>query len=96
MRQSEMAKTLRGSALTIARIAVCAGLAGGLVAAAANDATAAGGTVLRVCADPGNMPFSNAEGDGFENKLAELIAEKLDSKLEYAWFSESSGYVPNT
>ena len=95
-RQSEMAKRLRGLALTIAGIAVCANLAGGLAVAAATDTAAAGGTVLRVCADPGNMPFSNAEGDGFENKLAELIAEKLDSKLEYAWFSESSGYVPNT
>jgi mxaJ protein len=51
---------------------------------------------LRVCADPDNMPFSNAKGDGFENKLAELIAQKLDARLEYSWFSESTGYVPNT
>jgi quinoprotein dehydrogenase-associated probable ABC transporter substrate-binding protein len=52
--------------------------------------------LLRVCADPDNMPFSNAEGQGFENKLAELIAEKLDARLEYSWFAEESGYVPNT
>ena len=52
--------------------------------------------MLRVCADPDNMPFSNAEGQGFENKLAELIAEKLDARLEYSWFAEESGYVPNT
>jgi mxaJ protein len=51
--------------------------------------------VVRVCADPDNMPFSNAKGEGFENKLAELIASKLDDTLQYTWFSESSGYVPN-
>ncbi len=50
---------------------------------------------LRVCADPDNMPFSNAKGEGFENKLAELIAAKLDATVDYVWFSESSGYVPN-
>jgi quinoprotein dehydrogenase-associated probable ABC transporter substrate-binding protein len=52
--------------------------------------------LMRVCADPDNMPFSNAQGEGFENKLAELIAEKLGDTLEYVWFSEGSGYVPNT
>ena len=52
--------------------------------------------VLRVCADPDNMPFSNDKGEGFENKLAELIAERLGQKLEYTWFVENSGYVPNT
>src|SRR5512140_1765725 len=50
---------------------------------------------LRVCADPDNMPFSNDKGEGFENKLAELIAAKLDDAVDYTWFSESSGYVPN-
>lgn len=51
---------------------------------------------LRVCADPDNMPFSNDKGGGFENRLAELIAERLGRTLEYTWFVESSGYVPNT
>src|SRR5262245_57149612 len=60
------------------------------------SAEAAASGLLRVCADPDNMPFSNAEGQGFENKLAELIAEKLDARLEYSWFAEKSGYVPNT
>jgi mxaJ protein len=58
-------------------------------------AQAAGGA-FRVCADPDNMPFSNEKGEGFENKLAELIAEKLDIELDYVWFSEATGYVPNT
>jgi quinoprotein dehydrogenase-associated probable ABC transporter substrate-binding protein len=52
--------------------------------------------VLRACADPDNIPFSNAKGEGFENRLAELIAEKLGSRLEYSWFPEATGYVPNT
>ncbi|MGH6867210.1 MAG: quinoprotein dehydrogenase-associated putative ABC transporter substrate-binding protein [Methyloceanibacter sp.] len=60
----------------------------------ATGASAVG--VLRVCADPDNMPFSNENGEGFENKLAELIAVKLDAKLEYSWFKEEMGYVPNT
>jgi quinoprotein dehydrogenase-associated probable ABC transporter substrate-binding protein len=51
---------------------------------------------LRVCADPDNMPFSDAKGEGFENKLAELIAGKLAARLEYSWFPEATGYVPNT
>ena len=38
--------------------------------------------VLRVCADPRNLPFSNDKGEGFENKLAELFAEKLNKKLD--------------
>ncbi|HSJ13857.1 MAG TPA: hypothetical protein VK939_05550 [Longimicrobiales bacterium] len=32
------------------------------------------GRVLRVCADPNNLPFSNERGEGFENRLAELLA----------------------
>jgi quinoprotein dehydrogenase-associated probable ABC transporter substrate-binding protein len=55
-----------------------------------------GGGLLRVCADPDNMPFSNDKGQGFENKLAELIATKLDAKVSYVWFPEGSGLVPNT
>jgi len=51
---------------------------------------------LRVCADPANLPFSNEKGEGFENKLAELIANRLGRTLEYTWFDESTGYAPNT
>ena len=36
--------------------------------------------VLRVCADPSNMPFTDESGEGFENKLAELVAEKTGRK----------------
>jgi len=49
--------------------------------------------VLRVCADPHNMPFSNEKGEGFENKLAELFADKLQKKLDYAFYPQATGFV---
>jgi quinoprotein dehydrogenase-associated probable ABC transporter substrate-binding protein len=52
--------------------------------------------VLRVCADPRNMPFSNEKGEGFENKLAELFAQKLQKKLDYAYYPGATGFVRNT
>ena len=66
-----------------------------LVVGASGFSGEASAGVIRVCADPDNMPFSNDKGEGFENKLAELIAAKLDDAVDYTWFSESSGYVPN-
>ena len=53
-------------------------------------------TALRVCADPANMPFSNKAGEGFENKIAELLAEKLDLPLRYFWFPQAVGFVRKT
>jgi len=52
--------------------------------------------VLRVCADPSNMPFSTAKGEGFENKLAELLANKLGKGLSYSWYPQAPGFVRNT
>src|SRR6516225_5210192 len=52
--------------------------------------------VLRVCADPNNMPFSNAKGEGFENKLAELFAEKLGKRVTYTFFPQATGFVRMT
>src|SRR5882757_3550443 len=49
--------------------------------------------VLRVCADPHNLPFSNEKLEGFENKLAELFAEKLNKKLDYMYFPQATGFV---
>ncbi len=53
-------------------------------------------SALRVCADPANMPFSNEAGEGFENKIAELIAEKLELPLRYFWFPQAVGFVRKT
>jgi quinoprotein dehydrogenase-associated probable ABC transporter substrate-binding protein len=52
--------------------------------------------VLRVCADPNNLPFSNEKGEGFENKIMELMAAKLDKKLAYVWYPQATGFVRNT
>ena len=53
--------------------------------------------VLRVCADPSNMPFTDESGGGFENKLAELVAEKTGRKsVAYTWFPMVTGFVRNT
>jgi quinoprotein dehydrogenase-associated probable ABC transporter substrate-binding protein len=52
--------------------------------------------VLRVCADPRNMPFSDEKGEGFENKIAELFAAKLQKKLDYMYFPQATGFVRMT
>jgi quinoprotein dehydrogenase-associated probable ABC transporter substrate-binding protein len=52
--------------------------------------------VLRVCADPRNLPFSDEKGAGFENKLAELFAAKLQKKLDYTYFPQATGFVRMT
>jgi quinoprotein dehydrogenase-associated probable ABC transporter substrate-binding protein len=53
--------------------------------------------VLRVCADPSNMPFTDESGEGFENKLAEMVAAKLGRKsVSYTWFPMVMGFVRNT
>jgi len=86
---------MRRAALRVRLLSLCAAalyVAGFLASAGLANAA----PVLRVCADPDNMPFSNDKGEGFENKLAELIAERLGSDLEYTWFAENTSYLPNT
>jgi len=51
---------------------------------------------LTACADPNNLPFSNRAGQGFENKLAVMIASDLHAKLNYIWWAQRRGYVRNT
>ena len=51
---------------------------------------------LRVCSDPNNLPFSNENEQGFENKIASLIARDLNLKLEYTWWAQRRGFVRNT
>jgi mxaJ protein len=53
-------------------------------------------SVLRVCADPNNLPFSNTKRHGFENHIAELVAKSLGKKIEYKWIRFSGrGFVRN-
>jgi len=52
--------------------------------------------VLKVCADPNNLPFSNEKGEGFENRLAELVARELNARVEYTWFAQRRGFIRHT
>jgi quinoprotein dehydrogenase-associated probable ABC transporter substrate-binding protein len=51
---------------------------------------------LRVCADPAAMPFSNRQGEGFENKIAAIVAEELKVPLRTFWLPQGPGFVRNT
>jgi mxaJ protein len=69
----------------------------GFIAALGGDPSAhAADRVLRVCADPNNLPFSNRQGGGFENKIAEVLAKDLAARLEYTWWAQRRGFVRNT
>jgi mxaJ protein len=48
--------------------------------------------LIRVCADPDNMPSSNDKSEGFENKIAQLIATELKARLDYVWYPTRRGY----
>lgn len=52
--------------------------------------------VLRVCADPNNLPFSNDRGEGFENAIAELVARDLGRRVEYTWWPQRRGFIRAT
>jgi quinoprotein dehydrogenase-associated probable ABC transporter substrate-binding protein len=74
-------------------------LAAGLLAAPAARAQTGdlvATDALRVCADPANLPFSNDRGEGFENRIAELLGRALDRRLEYVYFPQVQGFVRNT
>ena len=77
----------------LARILPLAGLAMALAAPAyAQRPAPREPGLIRVCADPDNMPSSNDKGEGYENKIAELIAKELNSKLSYVWYPTRRGY----
>jgi mxaJ protein len=51
---------------------------------------------LVVCADPNNLPFSNRAGQGFENRIAQLLAKDMGARVEYVWWAQRRGFVRNT
>ncbi|HWK37734.1 MAG TPA: substrate-binding domain-containing protein [Hyphomicrobium sp.] len=51
---------------------------------------------MRVCADPNNLPFSKQDGSGFENKIADIIADELGATVTYTWFAQRRGFLRNT
>ncbi|MCA6125219.1 substrate-binding domain-containing protein [Bradyrhizobium sp. WSM 1704] len=59
-------------------------------------AAAAPSNEFRVCADPNNMPFSNRAEQGFENRLAAMIAKQFGMQLSYTWWAQRRGFIRNT
>ena len=79
------------------RATLILGLAAAAVSSLAVGARPPAGTaVLRVCSDPNNLPFSNRAGQGFENRLAELLAAELGAEVRYTWWAQRRGFVRNT
>jgi mxaJ protein len=67
-----------------------------LLAACAPGAQAEPARELRVCSDPNNLPFSNEREEGFENRIAELLARELDARLSYTWHAQRRGFIRST
>lgn len=88
-RSPDMTRSRGFSAALIAIVAVVS-----LACGPARAATTA--RYLRVCADPNNLPFSNQQQQGFENRIAELVARDLDARLSYVWWAQRRGFVRNT
>jgi mxaJ protein len=85
---SSRARRFRGFAGLLAVVLATAGAANGFAADAPR--------VLRVVADPNNLPFSNERREGFENKIVELVARDLHATVEYTWWAQRRGYFRNT
>jgi quinoprotein dehydrogenase-associated probable ABC transporter substrate-binding protein len=71
-------------------------LIGALLALPACGALSRPSRELRICSDPNNLPFSNQRRQGFENRIAELIADELGARVEYTWWPQRRGFVRNT
>ncbi len=70
------------------------GLAGRVMAA--DHIEAVDRTTLRVCSDPASLPFSNHKQQGFENKIADLLAQDLKVPVKYTWYPDATGFLRNT
>ncbi|PZQ11627.1 MAG: quinoprotein dehydrogenase-associated putative ABC transporter substrate-binding protein [Ancylobacter novellus] len=71
-------------------------LSGGALPAAAQTSDLVNRVTLRVCADPADMPLSNEKGEGYENKIAELLSKDLGIPLTYTWFPQATGFYRMT
>ena len=71
-------------------------IAAAVPAAACHHSTPQPQRVLRVCADPNNLPYSNRQAEGFENRIASLLAQDRHARLEYTWWAQRRGFVRNT
>jgi mxaJ protein len=69
-----------------------------IVSAACNvpSPAARAATPMRVCADPNNLPYSNDRLEGFENRLAALVAADLGTTVQYTWWAQRRGFLRHT
>jgi quinoprotein dehydrogenase-associated probable ABC transporter substrate-binding protein len=67
-----------------------------LLVLAGSAAAADARPVLRVCADPDNLPYSQRDESGFENRIARLVAEDMGAGLDYFWQEQRRGFVRKT
>jgi quinoprotein dehydrogenase-associated probable ABC transporter substrate-binding protein len=82
--------------VAIGGLGLCCVLAGSAFAVEGHRSDLVNRKVLRVCADPANLPFSNEKKEGFENKIAEIIGNELNVPVEYTWFPQATGFTRNT
>ncbi|MGI4880200.1 MAG: quinoprotein dehydrogenase-associated putative ABC transporter substrate-binding protein, partial [Janthinobacterium lividum] len=82
--------------MSLARTLVAVALLAATGMAQADTRAPPGRRVLTVCADPNNLPFSNRAGEGFENRIAALIAKSMNADINYVWWAQRRGYVRNT
>ena len=75
-------------------LAAAFAVAGGAASADTSDLVSQ--TSLRVCADPANLPFSNDKGEGFENRIAEVLGEALGRPVSYTFYPQATGFVRRT
>lgn len=86
---------MKGKTGHLLSLGICLGLVS-VAPASANPPELLERGALRVCADGNNLPFSNQAGEGFENKIAEMMAEDLGLPLTYRWAPQVMGFVRNT
>ena len=89
-----MSKTIN-SRPTVALLAIVAAVTGlaAPVSAAEDSATSSNSDVLRICASANEEPYSNRNGTGFENKIAEIVANAMGRKPEFVWYDKPAIYL---
>ena len=87
---------MRAAAVAFGVLLLTCGLARAQAPGLGSSAELVDPKTFRVCADPRNLPFSDEAGAGFENKLAELFANKLGQPTSYTYFPQVIGFVRNT
>lgn len=78
----------------VAKLALLISLGAGMVSAQTSDLVSK--SAFRVCADPANYPMSDDKEQGYENKLAELMASKLELPVQYTWYPMATGFIRNS